>query len=309
MMTLGKVLGGVLSVLFLAQSAPAGLLTYYAAGIDSSNNTGTIIDDLLPLPQTYNVGVPPHQSNSLAGYNSFISALNGADIGIEDFESFTGYAPAGKQAYSFTYSLDFQRLPPATGSLPVNAMLHVDDGILARIEDPNANSAGRFPVQIPVGGTQYIDTNRSSLALNVDFGSTPVDAFGFFGTDFGDFDGQVQMAITDVNGGVNTISVPHEFDGVTGITSRLNASLFFFGLTSDAPISHVSFFGSATGGEYDRFGFDNLVVAQGDPVPPVPEPSSLVLVLAGLVSLGACRKLRNRINSLRQHRATPGNGN
>ncbi len=284
----------VSAVLFLTHTAAAGMLTFYATGINSADNSGLIVDDLLATPQMPGVGLPAN-TNSQAGYDSFIAALNGADFGIEDFEfrnrsSFVGVGPQSVPS-NISLNLDFQRLPPGSGSLPISASLTANPAILSDITlanpGPVDNAAGRFPVQIPIGGTQYLDTNTVNLDFLIDFDQTPVNALGFFGTDFGDFNGQVMVAVTDSNGMTTQFNMPHPFVPISSPTNELNASLLFFGFTSDMPISQVRLIGvdasNATSLE-DRFGFDNLVVSAGPETPTVPEPSSIILLLAGLTA-------------------------
>ncbi len=312
MLTSGRILSVGLAVLFFVHSASAGMLTFYATGIDSMDNSGTIIDDLVTGTQTVNQDLPG-TTNSLAGYNSFITALGSSDFGIEDFENrgrsdFTGIG-AQKDPTNISLDLNFQRLAPGMGSIPISATLTASPAILVDITLSDANPAtsvidavnncaGRFPVTVPIGGTQYLDTNTVDLNFLIDFHDTPVDALGFFGTDFGDFNGQVHIDVTDANGAVTSFGMPHPFDPISTPTGRLNASLLFFGFTSDAPISQVRLSAAVGSGmdinTYDRFGFDNLVVATSSPTSSVPEPSSLAMLLAGLASLGFVSRKRFR---------------
>lgn len=234
----------------------------------------------------------PGVANSQAGYNSFIAALGlGLDYGVEDFEDkgragFDGQHPEGQVAGPISLDLRFDRIAPATGSLPVGATLE-GVGQIAEITNANENSAGRFPVSIPVDGVQYLDTNFNSLAFTITF-DQPISAFGFFGTDVGDFNGQLAIDYTDINNVTTTVAIPHERSGVENSTTTfLNASLMFFGFISDVPFAKVEF--RNTAGPIDRFGFDNLVVASA-----VPAPASIVLLATSLLTWSGCRRFRRR---------------
>ena len=226
---------------------------------------------------------------SLAAYEAFIAAMGPyADFGIEDFESFTAVAPAGTTPGPIALNLEFDRLSPLTGTLPVNATL-TGTGQVAVITDSNATSNGRYPVAVPVGGTQYFDTNFISLSFTINFGDTPVDAFGFFATDVGDHNGQISLTLTYADGTTENHPIDHLRNPTTGSAKDpQHGSLIFFGLISDQAIRSVAFT-NLNPGEGDRFGFDNLVVG----LTAVPEPSSLLLLLSGAFC-GGLHVLRRR---------------
>lgn len=304
-MTLSKLLPAVVLVCCTcAIPANAGYATYFkdtthydsGSGMDVAGSDGLIDHDREPGngvdPGGNFVNRPP-VTNSQIGYNSFITGLGpSADFGIEDFEDkgrtgFAGIPPTGIPATAISLNLRFDRLAPAMGSLPITATLN-GIGQVASITDVTKNSAGRFPVSIPVNGTQYFDTNFETLAFTITFDQA-INGFGFFGTDLGDFNGQIALDITDVNNVKTTITVPHEQSGVENdISTYLNDSLLFFGVTSDVAFKKVEF--RNTGGVLDRFGFDNLIVSQAE----VPEPASLALFTSGLFCAGGAWRLRKR---------------
>jgi hypothetical protein len=269
----------------------------------ANNGSGLIDVDLEPNHGQDFIGVPD-PTKSQAAFNTFLSTLGpNADIGIEDFESFDAVNPFGVSGAPVDLDLTFDRIPPATGSLSVTADL-MGTGLVANLNKPATvmgapmnpdNESGRFAVTVPVGGEQYFSTNFDSLAFTITF-SEPVSAFGFFGTDFGDFNGQTELVI---NGdALNPIVMPHprtspptmDSDGNI-IENELNASLLFYGLVGldGMTISSVAF--RNQGGIYDRFGFDNLVVAQ---VSDVPEPASMTLLFSGLLVGGLVQRRRSR---------------
>ncbi len=266
-----------LPVMGAATSLEAGFVTYFAedliGGANGAGNTGR-------APSTL----------SGAEYARFITDLGiGADYGIENFERFTGNSPSGSAASTIALLLEFERVT-SSGFLPLTAKLN-GVGQVAEILDANKNSAGRFPVSVPLGGDQYFDTNFASLGFSINF-SSPVDAFGFFGTDAGDFDGLIRVTVTHADMSQAVIDVPHSRSGTTGeVANSLNAALMFFGVRSTSPVVNVAF--ANVGQRPDRFGFDNLVVAQQSTTI-VPEPSSSILAASGALLGLALRRRRRR---------------
>src|SRR5262245_22065914 len=238
----------LLAMFAAGRPAEAGFVTYFKDTLGVNNAAGA--DGKIDHDEEGNFGFNntgrPATTNSAVGYNSFIAGLGlNADFGIEDFENkgraeFVGVNPTGTPASVITLPLRFDRLAPAMGSLPITATLN-GIGQVASITDVTKNSAGRFPVSIPVNGTQYFDTNFQQLAFTITFDQA-IRGFGFFGTDLGDFNGQIILDITDVNNVVTTVTVPHERSGINNDTANfLNASLMFFGLTSDVGFKKVEF--------------------------------------------------------------------
>lgn len=275
-------------ILLLAgtQTANAALVTFF--GFDAKSGA--------PAPSSFNV----YRANAVASlnaYNSFVSALGpGTDWGIEDFEGFTGVEPANTAGGAITLNLQFERLSPETGALPVQATLS-GTGQVAKILDSNATSNGRYPVTVPVGGTQYFDTNFIDLSFTIDFGMTPIDAVGFFATDVGDHDGHISLRITYADDSLENLAIDHPRSPTTGYaTDYEHGSLIFFGLKSDKSIKSIAFT-NLKPGPGDRFGFDNLVVGLSS----VPEPSSLALLLTG-IACGGCHVARRRRSAVARSR-------
>lgn len=263
----------------------------------TDNNMDGLIDDDFTANNGANyIGVPV-PTNSQAGYNSFVSALGpNADIGIEGFERFPSVNPFGVDGMAVNLNLQFDRIPPKVGSLPITGKL-IGTGVIADLTDPPTvmgapmnpdNESGRFAVTVPIGGTQYFSTNFTQLAFTITF-SEPVSAFGFFGTDFGDFNGQSIIEVTTGSGMVESIVMPHQRTNEGGIANSLNATLLFYGLVGDGDTIKSAAFKNV-GGIFDRFGFDNLVVAISN----IPEPSSALLLGLGAIGLCGCGRRRRR---------------
>lgn len=129
---------------------------------------------------------------------------------------------------------------------------------------------------------------ESSGEFTILFGDS-FSAFGFYGTDFGDFRGQLFMELLGTGG--NAVA-SHRF---TGFTSGLNGALGFFGFSdSNQAYTGVRLTVEQVPGDQspDFFGFDNLVLGNASRSNPVPEPGSLALVGASLLALSATRRRR-----------------
>ena len=134
------------------------------------------------------------------------------------------------------------------------------------------------------GGSQWW---AAASAFNIAF-STPIGAFGFYGTDIGDFGGKLILTLTDISDVVTTLTVPHLIDiGQDG-------ALLFFGFIDSSNAYKSIAFGN-TGNNLDFFGFDDMVF--GNPVQgcvtncgTVSEPDMLALLVSGLAGLALTRR-------------------
>ena len=149
----------------------------------------------------------------------------------------------------------------------------------------NRNAAGRFNAS--PGGSKWFDA-PGNFAISF---ATPISAFGFYGSDIGDFNGQVTISLTDINDAVTTLTVGNTVNGN-------NASLLFWGFI-DVVNSYKSVAFGNTAQGFDGFGFDEMVIGDqrqlvdNEPNPnpnPIPEPGSLALVGLSLAALSATRR-------------------
>jgi PEP-CTERM motif len=113
--------------------------------------------------------------------------------------------------------------------------------------------------------------------------ASPITAFGFdwFNTDVTD---QYTLSIN----GINYSGPPFT------VTTSSTATSGFFGVVSDTPFSTASIFNQFNGGFISDEGFDNVRTSAAATAATVPEPSTLVLVLGGLVgTLRVARRYRS----------------
>jgi hypothetical protein len=116
--------------------------------------------------------------NATAAEADFLSHLSG--VGTEDFEGFTDGATA-------PLSIDFAAAGNATiyGSGEIEAV------------PSGTNGFGRYPTS----GDNYWEADQT---FYIEF-TQPIAAFGFYGTDIGDFNGQIVVEL--VNGGNRTYTL------------------------------------------------------------------------------------------------------
>lgn len=200
-------------------------------------------------------------TNSNAAHNTFFSNLSG--VQTQTFESYaTGTV--------LPLTISFGPAGSATLSDPSNSS-SIASG---------SGGGGRFPIS----GTQYLVTGAGS-GFTITF-STAISAFGFYGTDVGDFGGILSLGL----GGANpqTLNVA----GTLGATSGSALYFGFYDMTN--PFTSITFNNTGSGG-VDVFGFDDFTIgtlAQITPVTTTPEPSSFLLIGTGMSVLLSMRRYR-----------------
>ncbi|MGY9057339.1 MAG: PEP-CTERM sorting domain-containing protein [Alphaproteobacteria bacterium] len=207
--------------------------------------------------------------NATAAEAQFLSSLTG--VGTETFESFADNTGG-------PLNLNF----PGAGM----ATMSGGNGRINSVPVGSTNSVGRYGVS----GTNYWEVAAGGTGnFTVNF-SEPVTAFGFYGIDIGDFGGQVELVLNDVN---NTRLTVNNTIGSSGST---DGSVLFFGLIAEIgaeQFTSISF--ETTTGQGDYFAFENLTVGFLSQVTTtaVPEPSIIALLGVGFVAIGfACRRNR-----------------
>jgi hypothetical protein len=193
---------------------------------------------------------------------SFLSNLSGG-VGSEGFESFT----VGSNA---PLNIAF---PGSTGN--ITATITGQGEIRDTINDP----VGRF--NTTPGGSKWWDVSGT---FQIDF-DAPIAAFGFYGTDIGDFNGQVTVALLGSDGVTTTNLV------INNSINTINAAGLFWGFIDTANTYTRITFGNTAAGT-DFFGFDDFVIGDAQQIVPVSAPATLALVGLGLLAAGAASRRR-----------------
>lgn len=202
-------------------------------------------------------------TNSLNARNQFFTFLTGG-VGTETFE---GIAP-GTSNPALTF--------PGAGTANLAGTGQVVNG----------TNSGR----IAVSGSNYYEARSAtggSSTFTVNF-SDPVAAFGFFGTDIGDFGSQLTLRFFLTGGGTADWVLPYVAGGAN------EANLLYAGYINTATFTSVAFIGTDAS---DVFGFDDMTIGSISQVVPdpsvVPEPSTVLLLGSGLLGmLGVAHRRR-----------------
>jgi hypothetical protein len=197
--------------------------------------------------------------NSQAARASFLSGLVG--VGTETFEGFSaGTTPP--------INLPFA----GAGSATLNGSAFVQ----------NLTGAGRFATS----GSNWVESDAGG-DFSISFSNVGgIAAFGFYGTDLGDFGNQLTLRFTRLDNTTYDVLVPNSIntDG-TGI---------FFGFIASAAnvFKNVEFLNNPGG--VDVFGFDDMTIGSLQQVVPLPPAAWAGLAtLTGVAGIGYIRRRRS----------------
>ena len=182
----------------------------------------------------------------------FLSNLVG--VGTESFEI---YAQGQKLPLAIAF-------PGSSGDVTAN----LTGGPSTLTEIRTTPGFGRFATS----GDNYLNVALGD-GFTINF-SDPISAFGFYGTDIGDFSGQLLLHVT--NGDVLDIVVPHTVNAPDG------ALLFWGFIDTETSYRSIEFFNTSGS---DSFGYDDMTIGVREQVQ-IPEPATMLLLGSGLIGLG-----------------------
>jgi hypothetical protein len=220
---MNKLLAGpssVRKVLLAAWLVAVGLgaATASMAAISTFFGEDLGIGELTPLPS---------HPNSDAARNAFFAQLT--NIGTENLESFANGTGA-------PLAITFPGANP-----PLVATL-LGNGNIVSVTPGTTNGFGRYAIS----GSNFWE---NSDLFSIDF-SRPIAAFGFYGVDVGDFNGQLTLTLTD--GTVTNITIP-------SVVGAPGGSIIYFGIIDpDHQYVSASFGNTAAGTDF--FAFDDFSV-------------------------------------------------
>jgi len=226
--------------------------------------------------------------NSTGAYNGFKAALlaNNMFADTVSFEESEGFAhlpwdqtagdnlahPAVDPLVQFQNGVQAQ-ITSSDPEFPLGGVVRRYNGMGT---DPPHDPEGRYPSS----GDQYLSSGTERLRINF---NTPIDSFGFYGIDVGDFG--ATLTITLANGDVKQFKIPPvSSDG------EATGSVMFWGIVAnESPFSSITFGSDMAPITGDTFAFDDFTIGHI-----IPLPNAFGLGAMGLVCLTGVSAVRRR---------------
>lgn len=210
--------------------------------------------------------------NADAARNAFLGHLL-PGIAVETFESIAASAPPA--LIGRTLTLGFA----GAGAVLQGPGMVINSPAPSTVNPVNGIPSGVYPVS---GLRAWLSADD----FEVRFDQAQV-AFGFYGVDIGDFNGQLELELVHVDGGITRVLASN------GVRTNGGSVQYFGLLSTDRAFTAVRFGNTAPVG-FDGFVFDDLTIGTLDQLARVPEPGTLALALPALLGVTALRVRRTR---------------
>lgn len=242
----------------LAGGASAGFtLTATAAGVRSISLTSSTPSAVISgSPMPFTASAPPPPSTPTIFFGEHLTPAQAVVVGQPPQVARTAFMAAATAAEAWDFEGEFggvvSNLPHAFFAAQAGLTVTATATAVDALEVMEAPGSGRFNTT-PAGGIYIVFYD--DMILNFSAG---ISAFGFYGTDWGDFNGQVKVTFTDMADVETTFDVPHSIPSTNG-------ALIFWGFTHPGVLyKRVRFFCTyavAPGpGAGDFFGVDDIIV-------------------------------------------------
>jgi hypothetical protein len=236
------------------------LITLISASFSANATTTTYFGEDLGLGEGTALSSTP---NASAAQTNFLSSL--INPGVENFEGLVNGTTN-----------------PAVNFIGAGVTATLSGGSVQSTINGSTNGVGRYGISGDPDGNGSDSYYETSNQLSLVF-SKPVAAFGFYGIDIGDYNGQVTLT---TSGGLN------QFFNVGNTLNGSGGSVLFWGVVSNTDTFTGITFGNTAAGS-DFFAFDNFTVGSLSQVKsPVPEPEIYATFLAGLGLMGFMARRR-----------------